>query len=315
MSNREWLSNGKADIGKVRMTVGPHFRSATYGGVLAILLWSSLALMTVATANLPPFELLSISFAIGGLSILLIPVRGRGRFRDLRQPWPAFALAVTALFSYHALYFIAFRNAPAIEVNLINYLWPLLIVVFAAFLPGSRLHPAQLAGSSLGLLGVVIMLGQGRGFEIGSDHWQGYLAALGAALVWSSYSVLNRRFHAVPSSAMGGVCLVVAMLAGITHFFFEDMIIPQPGQWLLLVLMGLGPVGIAFRLWDSGTKHGDLGVLGTLSYAAPMLSTALLALDGDVAIHWSHAIAVFLLMCGAWISVRNSSVMSRRKSD
>ena len=296
------------------MIVGERSRSATYAGVVAVLLWSSLALMTVATANLPPFELLSISFAIGGLSILMMPGQQRGRLRDLRQPWPAFALAVTALFSYHALYFIAFRNAPAIEVNLVNYLWPLLIVVFAAFLPGARLHQAQIAGSSLGLLGVAVMLSQGRGFEIGGDHWPGYLAALGAALVWSSYSVLNRRFHAVPSSAMGGVCLVVAVLAGFAHILFEDTIVPQPRQWLLLILMGVGPVGIAFRLWDTGTKHGDLGVLGTLSYAAPMLSTLLLLVGGDVDFHWSQLVAVVLLMAGAWISVRHSTALSREQN-
>lgn len=281
-------------------------RAATWSGVFAILLWSSLALLTVATAALPPFEVLALSFAVGGISALCIPVAGGGRLAALRQPWPAFVLAVAALFGYHALYFIAFRHAPAIEVNLINYLWPLLIVVFAAFVPGVRLLPAQLAGTLLGLAGVVFMVTRGQGPRIEAAHLPGYLAALGAAVTWSSYSVLNRRFHAVPSSAIGGVCLAVAVLALLCHRLFENSVMPGPGQWLVLVLMGLGPVGVAFRLWDRGTKHGDLALLGTLSYAAPLLSTLLLLLGGRVDAHWSQGLAVLLLLAGAWLSVRAS---------
>ena len=281
-------------------------RSATLGGMLAILLWSSLALMTVFTAALPPFEILALSFAIGGTCMLLLPSHAGSRLAGLRQPWPAFALAVVALFGYHALYFIAFRHAPAIEVNLVNYLWPLLIVVFASFLPGVRLLPAQIGGTLLGLLGVVFMLSRGHGLSANAADLPGYLAALGAALTWSTYSVLNRRFHAVPSSAIGGACLAVAVLAGLTHGVFETTVAPSPGQWLVLLLMGLGPVGMAFRLWDSGTKHGDIAVLATLSYAAPLLSTLLLLCSGRVEAHWSQAVAALLLVAPTWNSVRAS---------
>ncbi|MEZ5461492.1 DMT family transporter [Dokdonella sp.] len=279
-------------------------RMATLSGAMAILLWSSLALMTVFTAALPPFQVLAISFAVGGITSMFAGSHAVGRLRGMQQPWPGFVLSVAALYGYHALYFIAFRNAPAVEVNLVNYLWPLLIVVFAAFLPAVRPQPAQFAGTALGLAGVGIMLGHDRGFSFDSSYWVGYLAALGAALTWSTYSVLNRRFRDVPSSAIGGACLTVALLAGITHLTFESTISPTAGQWLVLILMGLGPVGIAFRLWDRGTKHGEIAVLGTLSYAAPLLSTLLLLLSGAVSAHWSQAVAVILLMIGAWISVR-----------
>ncbi|MEP6881753.1 MAG: EamA family transporter [Dokdonella sp.] len=283
-------------------------RSATWSGVLAILLWSSLALMTLVTATLPPFEVLAISFAIGGASMLMV---ARGSLRDrlvsLRQPWSAFALAVFALLGYHALYFIAFRHAPAIEVNLINYLWPLLIVVLSVWLPNVRVHFAQLAGSALGLLGVAVMLVQGHGISLRPEYLLGYLAAFSAALTWSGYSVLNRRHEGVPSSAIAGACLLVAAIAALLHCGFEISVAPTRMQWMILILMGLGPVGVAFRLWDRGTKHGDLALLGTLSYAAPVLSTLLLLLSGRVQAHWSQAVALLFLLIGAWLSIRAST--------
>jgi drug/metabolite transporter (DMT)-like permease len=287
--------------------------AATRGGVLAILLWSSLALMTVVTAALPPFEILAISFAIGGLGMMLVGTASlRDRLRQMRQPWPAFVLAVIALFGYHALYFIAFRHAPAIDVNLINYLWPLLIVVFSAALPDTRPHVGQVLGTALGLLGVAIMLVQGRGLSLQAANMPGYLAALGAALTWSAYSVLNRRHAGVPSSSVAGACLAVALLAALAHWSFEPSVVPTRMQWLILILMGLGPVGVAFRLWDRGTKHGDLAVLGTLSYGAPLFSTLLLLLSGRVQANWSQAVALVLLLTGAWLSVR-SSMRARRQ--
>lgn len=289
-------------------TAMPSSTLATVHGVAAILLWSSLALLALFTADLPPFQVLATGFAIGGgLGVAVLALRGRGALARMRQPLPAFALAVVALFGYHALYFIAFRHAPAVEVNLVNYLWPLLIVVLAALLPGARPRAGQFAGTAVALLGVVVMLTRGEGLAPDPAHRAGYLAALGAALTWAAYSVLNRRFRNVPSAAMAGSCVVVAVLATLVHLNIEATRAPSAAQWVALVLMGAGPVGAAFWLWDSGTKHGNLALLGTLSYAAPLLSTLFLLLGGRVEPHWTQALALALLLAGAWLSMRASA--------
>ena len=262
--------------------------------------------MTLGTAGLPPFQVLATAFAIGGLTGLVGNAVDGGGVRSLRQPWPAFALATVALFGYHALYFLAFRHAPAVEANLVNYLWPLLIVVFAAFLPGVGLRPGQLVGTLVALAGVVIMLTRGSALDLDPAHAWGYAAAALASLTWAAYSVLNRRFADVPSVAIAGPCLVVGVLAASVHLAVETTQAPTTMQWVLLLLMGIGPIGIAFRLWDGGTKHGDLGLLGTLSYAAPLLSSGFLLASGRVEAHPSQAIALVLLLVGAGISVRAS---------
>ena len=285
---------------------------ATLYGVAAIVLWASLAWMALYTSGLPPFQVLAISFATGGASGVLWAGVKHGWCRAVfLQPWPAFLVALMALFGYHALYFISFRHAPAIEANLINYLWPLLIVVFAAFAPGVRLSAGPIVGTELGLVGVLLMVTRGQGLNLDPAFLGGYIAAFGAALTWSAYSVVNRRFHAVPSSAISVVCLVVALLAALVHFAFEPTVVPDIGQWCVLAAMGIGPVGIAFLLWDHGTKHGDIAVLGTLSYAAPVLSTVLLLIGGKVVPHWTQAAALGLLLIGAWLSVRSASRIAK----
>lgn len=280
-------------------------KTATLSGLLAILLWSSLALLTTATEGLPPFEVLAIGFGFAALfGFIRTAFRGERGWRELRQPWPALALTTVALFGYHALYFIALKRAPAVEANLLNYMWPLLIVLFAGLLPGMRVRGAQFAGTLLGLVAAIVLVTRGSGIEIQPQYLPGYLAALSAAVIWAAYSVLNRRYSAVPSAAITVACALVAMAGAMAHLGFEQSVQPTAPQWGVLALMGLGPVGAAFLLWDHGTKHGDIALLGSLSYLAPLLSTLLLVLAGRADPHWSQALAIALLLLGAWLSVR-----------
>ncbi|MBA3929937.1 MAG: EamA family transporter [Xanthomonas sp.] len=282
-------------------------RRATLVGLVAILLWASLALLTTATGNLPPFQVLAIGFGIAAfLGLVRATLRGAAGWRELRQPLPAFALSTLALFGYHALYFIALKRAPAVEANLLNYMWPLLIVVFAGLFGGVAVRPGQWLGTTLGLVAAVLLVTRGRGLEVDPAHVPGYLAALGAALIWSLYSVLNRRYVDVPTAAITVACAGVALSGAIVHLLSEQTVVPTRGQWLVLILMGVGPVGAAFWLWDHGTKRGDIALLGSLSYLAPLLSTLLLVASGRAQAHWIQAVAIVLLLSGAWLSVRAS---------
>ncbi|MGA2991464.1 MAG: EamA family transporter [Candidatus Korobacteraceae bacterium] len=280
---------------------------ATLCGIAAIVLWASLAVLTTAAATIPPFELLALTFGLSGLlgCVWLLRPAGSG-LAALRQPAAAAALTTAGLFVYHALYFIAFSRAPAVEVNLVNYLWPLLIVVFAAIISGVRVYPGQWVGTLLGLLGAGLVVTHGQMLAIEAKHVIGYLAALGAALTWSAYSVLNRRFHAVPSAAIAGPCLATGVLGAIVHVATEPWVGPTMSQWATIVAMAIGPVGTAFWLWDRGTKHGDIVLLGTLSYAAPLLSTGLLLLAGRARPHWAQGAALALLLLGAYLSVNSA---------
>jgi drug/metabolite transporter (DMT)-like permease len=251
--------------------------------------------------------LLALTFGLSGLlgCVWLLRPAGSG-LAALRQPAAAAALTTAGLFVYHALYFIAFSRAPAVEVNLVNYLWPLLIVVFAAIISGVRVYPGQWVGTLLGLLGAGLVVTHGQMLAIEAKHVIGYLAALGAALTWSAYSVLNRRFHAIPSAAIAGPCLATGVLGAIVHVATEPWVGPTMSQWATIVAMAIGPVGTAFWLWDRGTKHGDIVLLGTLSYAAPLLSTGLLLLAGRARPHWAQGAALALLLLGAYLSVNSA---------
>jgi drug/metabolite transporter (DMT)-like permease len=268
-------------------------------------MWSLLAVLTAASGTVPPFQLAAMTFLIGGaLGAATWPFR-RGAASALRQPAEVWTLGVAGLFGYHALYFMALRLAPPAEAGLLNYFWPLLIVLFSALLPGERLKIHHVAGALIGLAGTVILFA-GRGLALAGDFLPGYTAAFVAAFVWATYSVLSRRFASVPTDAVAGFCLATSALAAVFHVAFETTVWPaNTTQWLAVAALGIGPVGAAFYAWDFGVKHGDIRVLGAASYAAPVLSTMFLVLAGFAAPSLTLALSAALIAGGGLLAAKD----------
>jgi drug/metabolite transporter (DMT)-like permease len=269
-------------------------------GFSAILMWATLALLTKLSGNVPPFQLTAMAFTIASLiGVSLWLKQGGSIVRYLKLPPAVWGLGIFGLFGYHLFYFIALQQAPAVEASLIAYLWPLLIVLFSALLPNEALRWFHVAGSIAGFVGAGVLVTQGQGLSFSSQYTLGYLAAIVCALTWSSYSVLSRRWGSIPTHAVGGFCIVTALLAWICHFAFEQTVLPHSSTWLAILGLGLGPVGLAFYTWDYGVKHGNIKSLGALSYAAPLLSTLLLVACGLAAASWRLGVACVLIVGGA----------------
>src|SRR6202045_777229 len=286
-------------------------RTATLIGLTAILMWSLLAVLTVATGKIPAFQLAAMTFAIGGL-VGFLTLIGRGRvIGALRQPLLAWIVGVGGLFGYHALYFLALRFAPPAEAGLLNYLWPLLIVLFSSLLPGERLKPHHIVGALLGLAGTVLLLAGNIGGGFAPGQVPGLIAAFVAAFVWATYSVMSRKLKSVPTDAVAGFCLATALLAAVVHGLVEVTVWPDTtAQWLAIIALGVGPVGAAFYAWDIGMKRGDIRVLGAASYATPLLSTAFLIFAGFAQASANIAIAAILIAGGGLIAARD--MLARR---
>jgi drug/metabolite transporter (DMT)-like permease len=282
-------------------------------GFLAVLMWAVLALFTTASGQVPPFQLAAMTFFIGGiLGVATWPFRP-GATNALKQTPLAWLVGIGGLFGYHAVYFSALRSAPAIEASLIAYLWPLLLVVSSALLPGEKLKLHHLVGVGLGLIGAFIVITKGEHLSLSEGLKPGHFLALICAVIWAGYSVLSRKLGDVPTDAVAGFCLVTALLATLCHFAFEDTMWPTSTlEWAAIIGLGLFPVGAAFYVWDHGVKKGDIMVLGAASYASPLLSTLVLVVAGFAPVHWSVGVACLLITVGAIIAAKD--LLFRRES-
>ena len=280
-------------------------RRAMAAGLIAIGLWGMLAALSVLAGPIPPFQMVAMTFTVGAtIGIVRALMRGVGWAGLVGWPGRVWLLGIGGLFGYHALYFTALQLAPPAEANLVNYLWPLLIVLLSAPLAGEKLGWPHLLGALLGFAGVAL-LAFGRGINFAGDHMLGYALALGCALTWSLYSVLSRRFGETPTDAIAAFCAASALLSLACHLAFERTVWPAtPTAWLAVLALGCGPAGTAFYFWDHAVKRGDIRALGALSYATPILSTAILIACGLAEPTGTLLIAALLVTVGAVLASR-----------
>lgn len=269
----------------------------------AIALWASLSTLGVQLAAVPPFLLTGLALLVG--SCWSWPF-----WRGWRVRPGALALGVYGLFGFHFLLFIALRNAPPVQANLVNYLWPLLIVVLApAMLAGVRLRPAHVIGAVAGFLGAALaILGGHRAGQPGPALAWGYLPALGSAVVWATFSLGSRRLadrgRGFPTAAIGLFGIVSGLLALVCHAAFEPPTNLNSAQLARIAVLGLGPLGGAFYLWDRALKTGDPRTIGVLSYITPLASTVLLVWSTGRSFGPALAVAALLIVGSAAVAVR-----------
>ena len=264
----------------------------------AILLWSTLALAGNGLQKIPRLLLLGITLTTSGLTSLV-------RLKAWQIPIMVFLVGVGGIFGYHFFYFTAFAHAPAVETNLINYLWPLLIVVLSPLvLPGVRLKANHIFGAVLGMAGAGLIATQGR-LDLNVSYLPGYAAALGAAILWALYSLLTKRLPPFPTDSIGVFCLISGMLSFGIYYIngggAQEISTIVPLQWLFLVLVGIGPMGAAFFFWDAALKKGDPRVIGSLAYLTPLLSTVNLVLFAGQRLTLISFVAMCLIISGAVI--------------
>jgi drug/metabolite transporter (DMT)-like permease len=277
--------------------------SATLHALAAIVLWATLASLGTSLSHLPPFLLTGLALMIG--SVMSWPLVLRDR-RAWAVPLRTLALGVYGLFGFHFLLFIALRHAPPVEANLVNYLWPLFMVVLApVLLPGMSLRPLHVVAALLGFAGAAIAILGARGAaSAGSGSYWGFLPALGSAFIWASYSLWTQRVAAFPTAAIGLFGGVSGALSLICHALLEPSAALSSRDWLLVTLCGLGPLGAAFFFWDMALKRGDARQIGILSYITPLASTALLLLVTQRPLSWTIALAAVLIISAAVMGTR-----------
>jgi len=252
-------------------------------GAGAILCWASLAAAIGESLRvLPPAQILFLGLLIAGLGLSAWQAWRGGRPLPAWPGWRIALLGIYGIWGFHTLLVLALSLAPPIEANVLNYTWPLWIVLLGAALPGHRLRPSMALGALAAFGGVVLVIAGPRlsgglaALDVASARL-GLGLALGAGFCWGSFTVLLRRSGAAERPLMGLFCLLSAVPAGVVMVLGGTPPLPAPAHWLPLLYLGLIPLGLSFLLWERAVRAANVQVLGVLSFFTPLLSTLLLS--------------------------------------
>jgi drug/metabolite transporter (DMT)-like permease len=270
---------------------------------ITISLWSLSAFFSTRLSRLSPFLLVGISFIVAGLM-------GIWQIRSWKLSFKVYLVGVGGLFGYQVLYFMAFQHAPAVEVNLVNYLWPLFIVLLSpVYLKGHPLRWNHLLGTLAGLVGAGLVV-SGGSFHVDLHATPGYAYAFMAAIIWASYSLLIKRYQPLPPSAANAFCLVSGLLAlGIYLVMRHDLqgaFQLTAAEWWFVILIGIGPHGIAFVTWNLALKNGDPRRIASLTYLIPLFSTLVLLLTRSGTLGWITGLGMLLILVGVAVGSRQN---------
>lgn len=262
----------------------------------SVILWSFLGYLGASLDAVPPLLIVGIALCVSGVISMV-------RIREWRVPFKTLLIGIGGIFGYHFFYFTALQLAPAVEANLVNYLWPLLIVLLSpVVLPAYRLKGNHIVGALVGLAGAGLIATGGK-VSLDLANLPGYLSAAFAALIWASYSLLTKRVPPFSTGAVGAFCLVSGVFSLAVFWFQSGSFSPLSAlgskEWLYLFLLGAGPLGAAFFFWDAALKHGDPRIIGSLAYFTPLSATFLLVVLGGHLLTWISAAAMVLIISGA----------------
>lgn len=282
------------------MSISEH---PTKTGIFALLIWSFSALFASQLTTIPTFEMLTIVFIVSSLTIFL-KVWFYGEWFKFKQPWFLYLIGIIGIYGNDLFYFEAFKYAPAAHVDLINFLWPIFVIMFATFLPRESVSWQQVLGCFISFFGIYLLLGKGKLTDISYHYLKGYGYALADALVWAFYILMSHRYRGTEkySESIGLICLVCSVLSLCGHLNSETFVVPSFVDLIIMLVLGVFSQGLAYVLWEQSIKNGDYRLLSNLAYITPILSVLVLILFKKAHFSYSLLFACVLVTLGAFIA-------------
>ncbi len=280
-------------------------------GIIAILLWcwSGVCFRKGSELMGSSMVYLTCMTGCGSLTaVVLQMLRGQPLSDMVRLPFKVMVAGFFGMTLYTIMLAKAFGMAAQADIgqiNLLNYLWPVWMVVLGILLLGTRPNaPLAVSGILMGLFGVVIS----RGFDL-FTHLPTTLVphafALSGGFLWALYVVLLRRWK-IPEEKGGtafhfAICTLMAGLLAAYSQAWQTMP-PWSGAMLFwIVLGGVGPVGIAYSLYEISVKNGPVILIASLAYFIPIGSSLVIGLFFKETMNHGLILGAVFIAMGAWM--------------
>ena len=244
--------------------------------ITTVLIWSTMATVVKAIlSNIPNMQALAVSSYFSFLFLLLVSLKKENRQKAkqyfVKDYTYMSGLGFLGLFLYSAFYYYGLTQLTAQEACILNYLWPIMLVVFSCILLKEKLTAVKGFAMLCSFGGIVVLSFGG----IGTDGMSalGMLGCIAAAVCYGLFSVLNKKADYDQNIAMAVFWLTTALCATALGLCTEIWVPIRGVQWLGILWLGVIVDGLAYLLWAlalNGAKN--TAVIANLAYLTPFLS-------------------------------------------
>ena len=273
-----------------------------------VLFWASTPLLVTELARtLRPFAItfFATGFAILVLSLIVTAQGKWGEYRrySKRELLKVAFMGVIGIFPYTTLYYLALSMAPeeAGEVNIMNYLWPVWIIVLSPIILRERMTVVKVLGVVLSFSGVYLIISGGRLLSFDLTHLPAYITAAAGAFFWGLFSTLGKRHRFDVFTAMLLYNLAALPCFGIVALATGSMEMPSFENWLMLLVLGGLANGLGYVFWILALQKGDTAKISSLAYLTPFVALIYLYLFGRGSIRIVAWVALSLIVTGPLI--------------
>lgn len=244
-------------------------------GISALVMWSVLPVLVAFTGNVPPIFLSGLVHFIGFLTCLSFQIVKKDNiFSYWRRPLADYAFWIVGAGIYTLLMLVAMKMIPIFEALILNYLWPLLLVLFSFFIQKNKISGTDVAGMAIGFIGIAVLFFPSHD-HLFADFTIGHAIAIFAATLWALYSVLAKK-KSYPAGFFAPLFLIFSLICFALHFVYEPTIMPIGIEWIAVILLGI--FRVSYICWDYAMRHGNVIFLASLSYFLPLISSLFLVM-------------------------------------
>ncbi len=216
----------------------------------------------------------------------------------------AIILGFLGTYFYYILLYYGYANAPGMEVLIVQYTWPILVVLLSLIILKERLSLAKATSVLLGFLGVFIVLTKGNFQQLAFENLAIDMIVFFGAFIFALFSVLSKKIVMDDISMLTIYFLTASLASFLSMLLFSEFKLPQVNTMIPILLNGLFVNGISYIFWVKALKLGDASFIAPFLFLTPVLSSVFLILFFDEPFYLAYLIGMSCVILGGLLNAQ-----------
>lgn len=267
---------------------------------LCIFLWSLIPVFAkYAQSSLDHHQYLFYSSILSFLSLFIISIYNKS-IKEVFSYSKKTILALVFLgfldFFYYLLLYFGYKEANGLEVLVMQYTWPIFIVLLSLVFLGEKLTKNKIISLIFGFLGVCIVLTKGDLAKVDFTNLKVILVVMLGAFSFALFSVLSKKVKVSLTNAVMIYFFVAIIYSFISMNTFSTFVVPQGNEWIAILVNGIFLNGISYLFWIKALQNADASFIAPFIFIVPILSAFFLIMIFSEPFLWVYMIGLILII-------------------